>query len=363
MEKKKIYLRQAVREDMKLFYMWVNEPAVRANSFNTEPIPWEDHQNWFDKMLKDEGVRIYVLIQDDNSIGQVRLALVDSKWKISYSIVSSYRGQGYGKIILQLAENEMIRDGHVGESLLAEVKSDNIASQRIFVKLGYRRMECKRSDAYAYVKVVKSILYNNDELVPTTGGAVLLLSNNANSLPLLEWLEKRVKVLFYSGKLNAEMLQRIHPSLVISYNYRYIVNRDVIEAVQGRIINLHTSLLPWNRGSSPNLWSFIEDSPKGVTIHMLDEGLDTGDILLQKELIFDEERDTLRSSYEKLNQEIVELLQDNWSYIYGGDWRPNKQSYGGSKHTMKDLHEFLQGRSFSYDMTIAEFKRELNVRS
>lgn len=186
---------------------------------------------------------------------------------------------------------------------------------------------------------------------------MLLLSNNANCLPLLEWLEKREKVTFYSGRLNVEMLQRIQPSLVISYNYRHIVKKNVIDVVHGRMINLHTSMLPWNRGSSPNLWSIIDNTSKGVTIHVLDESLDKGDILLQKELIFDDERETLRSSYELLNQEIVKLLQDNWEYIYHGAWHPQKQINGGSKHTMKDLRDFLQGKILSYDMTIAEFKR------
>ena len=165
-----IYLRRADREDVELFFRWVNEPAVRANSFSTEPIPWESHQKWFEKALADDGVRIYVLMQDNIPVGQVRLVFEDSKWQISYSIASAYRGQGYGKILLQLVENELIKMGHVGDTLFAEVKTDNIASQRIFTRLGYREVECKRSNAHAYDKVVKPDLYNMEELVPTTGG-------------------------------------------------------------------------------------------------------------------------------------------------------------------------------------------------
>ena len=165
-----IYLRRADREDVELFFRWVNEPAVRENSFNTETILWENHQKWFETALADDSVRIYVLMQDSIPVGQVRLVFEDSKWQISYSIVSAYRGQGYGKIILQLAENELIKDGHAGDNLFAEVKADNIASQRIFIRLGYREIACKRSDAHAYDKVVKSDLYNIEELVPTTGG-------------------------------------------------------------------------------------------------------------------------------------------------------------------------------------------------
>ncbi len=150
-----VYLRRAGREDAELFFKWVNEPAVRANSFNTEPISWENHQKWFEKLLVDDMIRIYVLLQDNTSVGQVRLAFEDNKWQISYSIAAAYRGQGYGKIILQLAENELIMDGHAGDTLFAEVKTDNIASQRIFTRLGYREVECKRRDAHAYEKVVK----------------------------------------------------------------------------------------------------------------------------------------------------------------------------------------------------------------
>lgn len=150
----KVYLRRADREDVELFFKWVNEPAVRANSFNTEPIPWENHQKWFEKVLADAEVRIYVLMHDNLPVGQVRLVFEDSKWQISYSIVSAYRGQGYGKRILQLAENELISNGRNGEKLFAEVKAHNMASQRIFNSLGYAESKSNHSNAYAYIKVI-----------------------------------------------------------------------------------------------------------------------------------------------------------------------------------------------------------------
>lgn len=180
-------------------------------------------------------------------------------------------------------------------------------------------------------------------------------------MPLLVWLDKRVDVCYYSDKLNVAMLERIKPKLVISYNYRHIIKPDIIKAVHGDIINLHISLLPWNRGSAPNIWSFIDNTPKGVTIHVLDEGLDTGDILLQKEIFFNEENETLKSSYERLNMAIVQLLQDNWSYVYGRNWHLQKQAEGGSAHTMKDLQRYLHGKTISYDMTIAQFRNEFMI--
>ena len=80
---------------------------------------------------------------------------------------------------------------------------------------------------------------------------------------------------------------------IISYGYRHILKKDILDKFPNMAINLHISLLPWNRGADPNLWSFLEDSPKGVTIHYLDYGIDTGDILAQQKVDYIPE-DTLR---------------------------------------------------------------------
>ena len=66
-----------------------------------------------------------------------------------------------------------------------------------------------------------------------------------------------------------------HVDFIISYGYRHILKKDLIEMFPRKIANLHISLLPWNRGADPNLWSFLEDTPKGVTIHYIDCSVDT----------------------------------------------------------------------------------------
>ena len=149
-----VYLRRVDREDVDLFFKWVNDPAVRANSFNTERIQWESHRKWFENVLADDSVCIYVLMQDNLPVGQVRLVFEANKWQISYSIASAYRGQGYGKILLQLVENELINNGHTGEELFAEVKIHNNASQRIFSRLGYVETVRNHTNAYACVKAI-----------------------------------------------------------------------------------------------------------------------------------------------------------------------------------------------------------------
>ncbi len=103
-----------------------------------------------------------------------------------------------------------------------------------------------------------------------------------------------------------------------------------------RAINLHVSCLPWNKGADPNFWSFVEDTPKGCTIHYLDEGVDTGDIIAQKEIEFDSDLETLATSYEKLQVAIQDLFKQSWRNIKGEKCPRKKQVGKGSIHRVKD---------------------------
>ena len=69
--------------------------------------------------------------------------------------------------------------------------------------------------------------------------------------------------------------------LVISFGYRHILNKEVIHSSSAPIVNLNIAYLPYNRGVHPNFWSFYDGTPSGVSIHLIDEGIDTGPILHQ----------------------------------------------------------------------------------
>lgn len=122
---------------------------------------------------------------------------------------------------------------------------------------------------------------------------------------------------------------------LISYGYRYIIGKTVIDLFPERAINLHISYLPWNRGADPNIWSFVNQTPKGVTIHLLDRGIDSGDILFQKEVEFTD-KDTLASSYQKLKTEIEHLFMSKWEKLKAGDFSRTPQIAKGSFHLSQD---------------------------
>ena len=140
---------------------------------------------------------------------------------------------------------------------------------------------------------------------------------------------------------------------IISYGYRYILQKDILDKFSNKAINFHISLLPWNRGSDPNLWSFLEDTPKGVTIHYLDYGIDTGDILGQQEVNYVPE-DTLRTSYERLSKTIEELFRRVWLNIRSGKQKSIPQLKGGSYHRLSDRATFEHLFTKDWDTPVAD---------
>jgi methionyl-tRNA formyltransferase len=116
-------------------------------------------------------------------------------------------------------------------------------------------------------------------------------------------------------------------------------------------INLHISYLPWNRGADPNFWSFINDTPKGITIHYVDKNYDTGDIIAQKEIGFND-NETLRTSYNKLQIEIQILFKENWDSIKNGTCKRIKQNGKGSLQRVNDKESYIKDNYF--DMRISD---------
>ena len=147
-------------------------------------------------------------------------------------------------------------------------------------------------------------------------------------------------VIQQEDKINETKILKENLDYIISYGYRYILPKKVVDYYDNKIINLHISFLPWNRGADPNLWSFLEDTPKGVTIHYVNEGLDTGDIIAQKAISFSY-GETLATSYQKLKYEIELLFKKVWPKIRIGENSRTPQIGIGSYHDSKDKEKYM----------------------
>lgn len=73
--------------------------------------------------------------------------------------------------------------------------------------------------------------------------------------------------------------------LILSINYLFLLPQNILQLASKMALNIHGSLLPKYRGRAPHIWAIIHGEEKiGVTIHRIDEGCDTGDIILQREM-------------------------------------------------------------------------------
>jgi methionyl-tRNA formyltransferase len=89
--------------------------------------------------------------------------------------------------------------------------------------------------------------------------------------------------------INSEMIEKqilyLKPELIVVCHFQKILKKNIISIPILGCINLHPSLLPEYRGMSPQHWPIINgDSETGITIHFINEGVDTGDIILQERI-------------------------------------------------------------------------------
>tara|TARA_B100000767_G_C19717813_1_gene515760 strand:- start:352 stop:960 length:609 start_codon:yes stop_codon:yes gene_type:complete len=140
---------------------------------------------------------------------------------------------------------------------------------------------------------------------------------------------------------------------VVSYGYRHIIKHNIIEGLGCPIFNLHISYLPYNRGSHSNFWSFYKNTPAGVTIHLIDDGIDTGPIVSQRYVNFRDEDDTFAKTYAVLIKEIENLFLDCIESLLTDEWIAKEQRGIGSFHYQKDLPSNFSGwnSNIKYEIT------------
>jgi methionyl-tRNA formyltransferase len=136
---------------------------------------------------------------------------------------------------------------------------------------------------------------------------------------------------------SVEMLSALDLDYIIGVHFPYIVPDDVLAIPRIGVTNLHPSLLPFNRGWHTPSWVLLDGTPAGVTLHFMDSGLDTGDIIAQAELEV-RPADTANSLYSRLLDLEVALFRESWPLLASGDPPRFPQSAeGGTNHNRSDL--------------------------
>lgn len=124
-----------------------------------------------------------------------------------------------------------------------------------------------------------------------------------------------------------EMLKEADPELVIVVAYGKILPKEILEYPQYGCINIHASLLPKLRGAAPIQWSVINGFDKtGVTSMQMDEGLDTGDMLIKGEIEIGE-NETAGELHDRLSVLGAEILEQTINALQNGELHPEKQDH------------------------------------
>lgn len=136
-----------------------------------------------------------------------------------------------------------------------------------------------------------------------------------------------------------EAIATLKPELGLSVLFGYILREQFLSLLPLGCINLHPALLPYNRGAHPNVWSIIDETPAGATLHFIDAGIDTGDIIAQRQVEI-EPLDTGGTLYHKLEEAGLALFIETWPMIKSGQIQrvPQRSSDGTSHHT-RDAEE------------------------
>lgn len=173
---------------------------------------------------------------------------------------------------------------------------------------------------------------------------IILNSSEKRSPGIFESVEKTTKnhgleipiVTFEQIDIVREILKLT--DIGVSCLFGHVLQPDIVDLTQNKIINMHPSLLPLGRGSDPIPWAKIEGNPQGVSIHYMEEGLDSGGIVFQKPL----ETDLSMSAgeiYEIAMSDLFDGFKQVFPKILAGEQLAVEQigtpSYHGSKELIK----------------------------
>ncbi|HRC80828.1 MAG TPA: methionyl-tRNA formyltransferase [Sedimentibacter sp.] len=159
---------------------------------------------------------------------------------------------------------------------------------------------------------------------------------------------------------NIEVLKSYKPDAIVVVAYGQILSKDILNLPRLGCINVHASLLPKLRGAAPINWAIINGETKtGITTMLMDEGLDTGDMLLKTEVEIDENMN-VGDLHDILMHKGADLLLETLEKLEKNELSPQKQDDSLSSYapminkedrkikwklTAKDIHNLIRGLS------------------
>lgn len=135
-----------------------------------------------------------------------------------------------------------------------------------------------------------------------------------------------------------EKLQQISPNYGVVADFSYMIPEEIINVLKNKIVNVHFSILPKHRGASPVQFAILNgEKTTGVTFHLVEKGLDTGDILATFEYNIPD-KITSGELYDELFLFCPKKLSETIKRFHKGEIEPKKQGVGDISYTYSTSH-------------------------
>jgi len=188
----------------------------------------------------------------------------------------------------------------------------------------------------------------------------LFLGYKKNQTSLINFLKKKNFIIKNYQKIPPLEIYK-QSDFVVSFGFRKIISENIIKELEKPIFNIHLSYLPFNRGAHPNFWSFIENTPSGVSIHKIDQGIDTGSIILRKKINFKINSDkfsTFKKTYNYLFLEAEKLFKKNFNKIYDKKYKIILNNHKGTFHYKKDLPKWMKNWNMNISVAKKNYRKK-----
>lgn len=155
-----ITLRSAKGSDARLLWRWANDTEVRASSFQSAPIPWDTHLQWFRDKLDNS--HSWLFIAENRSgipVGQIRFDLNHDIIEISYSLAREFRRLGLGKELLGAGIGTMQSRIDSPRTIQGKIKQDNMASRTSFEKCGFTLLKPAAEEPISTPPIYQRLLH------------------------------------------------------------------------------------------------------------------------------------------------------------------------------------------------------------
>lgn len=120
------------------------------------------------------------------------------------------------------------------------------------------------------------------------------------------------------------LLRELDLDVVVGIHFPYLVPEPVLRIPRLGVLNLHPAYLPWGRGWHTPSWALLQGTPIGATLHVMDTGVDSGDVLHQRALEVSP-GDTANTLYSRLKRLELEVFREAWPALVRGKCRRTPQ--------------------------------------